>query len=140
MRSDHSGWKDLRRSLAQPPAQAGSAVMSDQVAQSFVTTCLEILQEWRPHSLTRQPVQRVDCSHRENNFAYIQSVLFLFQLTPIASHPPAIPHCEELGSIFSITSPRNWKAAVRSPPTHLFSRLNKSTSPSLSARGKCSSP
>ena len=94
--------------------------MSDQVAQGFVKSCLEILQGWGPHSLTRQPVLLVNSSHRQKDFAYIPSELPLFQLMPLASHPPAIPHREELGSIFLITSPRNWKAAI-SPPNPISS-------------------
>lgn len=37
------GGRDLRRSLAQPPAQAGSAVSSDQVVQGFVEAGIENL-------------------------------------------------------------------------------------------------
>lgn len=102
--------------------------------------CLETLQELGLHSLTRQPVLIADGSHKDKDFLHIQTELFLFQLVPVASHPPGTPHCKGLGSIFSETSSRSRKAATRSSQTHLFSRLNHSTSLSLSARVNCSSP
>lgn len=128
---NHSSWKDLRRCLTQPPAQAGSALMWEQVVQSFVKSCLQALQEWGPHSLTRQPVLIVDCSHREKDFPYIQSELLLFQLTPIACHPPAIPHCEEFGSIFLITSPRKLESCCQVPPNSSLFQANQVHLPQL---------
>lgn len=64
---------------------------------------------------------------------YIQSELLPFHFMFIVTDLPALCCCEESGSISLKTFPQMLWAAPRTPQNHLFSRLNKSSSPSLSS-------
>lgn len=63
----------------------------------------------------------------------------LFQFMPIASHPPAVHHGEEPGSVFSVSSSQARGAAVRTP--NLASALGwASPRPSASATAPAPRP
>lgn len=81
-----------------------------------------------------------DCPHSENVFPYIQSEYLLLQFMPIASCPPAMPHCEQL----ILSSSSNHLEGIGRLLLCLLQpsllHLNKPSSLSISSRGKCSSP
>lgn len=64
---------------------------------------------------------------------YIQSELLPFHFLFIVTDPPALRCCEESGSISLKTFLQTLWAASRTPQSHPFSRLNDSSSLSLSS-------
>ena len=128
--------RDCRRSPAQPPAHAGPALGSDQVAQGFTQSGLGNLGGWRQHSLSGHPVSVLNCPHSGNILPHIQSEPPLFQLMPSVCCPPLMHHCVEPAFIIFISSLQVLEVTVRSPPKLSF--LQPCTL-SLPSQAMCSS-
>ena len=134
-----SSWKrlDLRRSLAQPPPQSrlGCEIRPE----------LYPLGSWKPlrTEMTQTPwvlAPPPDHPHGKKISAHGHSEpLISSYVCFISSSHYAPPSRTCLSS--RQPSPSHWGTAVGPPPwSHIFSRLNKLNSLSLSLQGKCSSP
>lgn len=95
---------------------------SDQVIQSFVQSCLDNLWRWRLPS----------CPYGETVFSYSQLISVYASWFLFSHHTP-------LARAWIHLLANLGKAAVRSPLTLMFSRLNKSSFLSLSSQEKCGS-
>lgn len=93
--------RGLRRSLAQSPAQAGSALSSDRVTQGFIQLGLKKFQGWRGCSLFGQPAPGLSYPHSKAVFPY-QSESLSLQLISIFSHHPVMCWCKEPGSFSTL--------------------------------------
>lgn len=71
----------------------------DHVAEHFTQPSLEKHRVWELHSHFEQPVLMFYCSQ---GVFFIQAEPHLFQFITVTS--PTTHHCEEPGSVFSITS------------------------------------
>lgn len=132
--------RDLRKSLVQTPARCKSAVRSDQVSEGFIQSDLGILQGWILHSLSGQSIRLPDCPQGEKNSPYTQCEPLSFKCMPFAADLLAVHCCEELGSIFSVTSLQVIGGILLGPPSSgLFSELNQPPSLRFFSQGKRSS-
>jgi len=109
----------------------------DQVAQSPVHPGLERLQGLSIYTFSGHPVP---VTHHPCSEEFLWSKSALFQLEAITPCPVApCPFKNSLSS--SLLGPfRYWQAAIRSPWSLGFSRLNSPNSVSLSSQQRCSSP
>ena len=103
---------------------------ADQAAQSHIQPGLECLQGWGIHSLLGQPVQCITTLWVKNFFLISNLNLPCLSLKPF-------PHVLSLSTLVNSRYPsclyapsKSWKAAMRSPHSLLFSKLNKHSSPS----------
>ena len=113
-------------------------MLLDQAAQSHIQPGLECLQGWGVHNLLGQPVPV--CHHLcEKNFLLISDLNL-----PYLSLRP-FPLVLSLSTLVNGHSPsclyasfKHWEAAMRSPQSLLFSKLNKPSSLNLSSLERCS--
>ena len=69
------------------------------IAQDYVQTAFEYLEEWRYHNLSGHPVLVVSHPHSEKKIPYVQRDPPVFPWVPIASCPVTGYHWKEPGSI-----------------------------------------
>lgn len=105
----------------------------DQVAQGLVSWNLDYLQGQRVHRLSGQPLPVLNHSKCEHNLV---TPSLNFPCCSLWLRSLGLLHvylCEEFGPTFSIAPFRQWKTAVRSPVSSLFSRLGKLCSRSITS-------
>lgn len=109
-----------------------SALRSDQAAQGFIQSSPEIIQGQRPISLSGQPVLLPDCPHWEKVF---QAEPLYCQRTPVVSCSSTLHH---LLNDLPMGTGGFRKVPVPTPKPSLL-QTDKTSSPSLSSQGNCSS-
>jgi len=122
----------FRDHLAHPPYNEQGHLQRDLVAQSPVQPDLGCFQGCGLHCLTGQPMPVFHHPHGKKFLAYIQSKSTLPYFKIITHCPVTTGLAKKIFSIFPIGPLRYWKAAIRSPRSLLFSRLNSPSSLSLS--------
>lgn len=80
---------------------------------------------------TGQPTPLLHCPHGLRLFPHIASEPFLFQLMPVVSYPPSMPHCAGTGST-SLMPPCRHLVCLFSPPQFILAPDWTSTAPSAS--------
>jgi len=124
----------------QPPCHGQGHLLPDQAAQTPVQPGLERCQGGGSHSFSGQPGPGPHHPHGEDFLSHVQSKSTLSQFKAITPCP--IPTCtckKPLSSSLAVPF-RYWQAALRSPWSLLFSRLNSPNSLSLASQESCSSP
>jgi len=105
----------------------------DQAAQDLIQSGPEHLQGQSIRNLSGQPVPAPHHSLSKELPPDIQPKSCLPQFKTISPCPAVIYPCKELTPLLFVYAPfRYWKAAIRSPHSFLFSRLNNPGSLSLS--------
>jgi len=115
------------------PCHGQGHLPPDQAAQSLVQPGLEDCQGGGSHSFSGQPVPGPHHPQSKEFLPYIQSKSPLFQFKAITPCPISTCPCKKSLSSFLVGPLRYWKAAVRSPWSPLFPRLNSPNSLSLSS-------
>ena len=117
----------------QPPYYVQGRQPLDQAAQSHIQPGLECFQEWGIHNLLGQHVPVCQHPLGKKLLPNIQPKPPLSQFKTIPLCPITIHPHKQLFP-FLITAPfKYWKAAMRSPRSILFSKLNKPSSLNLSS-------
>lgn len=117
--TDHSGVL-AGRDCGQSPAQAGSAVGSERVAQGLVQSGLRHLQGWRWHHFCGQPLPWLSCFHGENRVG-----LAFFCLHPEPPPSACAVFQWQIMAVSVVTSWTCWKVARRLLQSLLSARLNE---------------
>lgn len=108
------------------------------IVQGFIQLSLENLPGWRMYNFSWQTLLMV--SNDEKCFPYIQPGFPLLPFMPFVPHPSAMCHSRAWLHLPDNLLIGTDRLLVRSPQSHLCSRLNKPSSLSLSSLAECSSP
>jgi len=133
----HKTAAHLRVHLVQPPRDTANEI---RVLRALSNLVLNVSRDGASTTSLGNPFQCFTTLIVKNFFLLSSPNLPCFSLKPSPLVLSLLSLLKRLSPSFPSAPFKHWKAAIRSPRSLLFSRLNKPNSLSLSSQERCSSP